>query len=39
VKPKVDEQAPTLRRHNNEILEWLGYNEIEIKKLKQEKVI
>jgi len=39
VKPKVDEQAPTLGRHNNEILEWLGYNEIEIKKLKQEKVI
>ena len=39
VKPKVDEQAPTLGRHNDEILRWLGYGEIEIKELKREKVI
>lgn len=39
VKPKVDEQAPTLGRHNDEILQWLGYSELEIKELKREKVI
>ena len=39
VKPKVDEQAPTLGRHNEEILGWLGYSEVEIEALKQEKVI
>jgi len=39
MKPKVDEQAPTLGRHNEEILGWLGYNEIQIKELKQDKVI